>query len=73
MVVKIRVSTLSKDIKMTLQVSERVRDVKRRLQTEHEVSASDITMLYAGRVLRDRTYVKNLEIPRGYIIQAIVT
>ena len=72
-VLKIRVSTLSKDIKMTLQASDRVRDIKRRLCTDHDVSATNITMLYAGRVLSDRTYVKSLEIPRGFIIQAIVT
>ena len=72
-VVKIRVSTLPKDIKMTLPASERVIDVKRRLRKEHEVSAGSITMLYSGRVLSDGTYVKNLDIPKGYIIQAIVT
>lgn len=72
-VVKVRLSTMSKDIKMTLQASDRVIDVKSRLETEHEVPASRITMLYSGRVLSDRTYIKNLDVPKGFIIQAIVT
>lgn len=72
-VVKVRLSNCSKDIKMTLQASDRVRDMKRRLEVEHDVPASNLTMLYAGRVLNDRTYLKNLNIPRGFLIQAIVT
>ena len=71
--IKIRVSTITKDIKMTIQASDRVRDVKRRLEAEHNVSAPHVTMLYSGRVLRDGVYIKNLDIPNGYIIQAIVT
>lgn len=71
-IVKIRVSTLPKDIKMTVQATERVRDVKRRLEVDHKVPASHVTMLYSGRVLSDRVYIKNLDIPKGFIIQAIV-
>ena len=71
-VVKIRVSTLPKDIKLTLQASDRVRDLKQRLEVEHEVPIRRITMLYSGRVLNDRTYIKHLDIPKGFLIQAIV-
>lgn len=72
-IVKVRLSTHSKDIKMTLQASDRVRDVKQRLEVEQDIPASRLTMLYSGRVLNDRTYLKNLNIPRGFLIQAIVT
>ena len=72
-VVKIRLSTLSKDIKMTLQASDRVKDIKKRLEVEREIPAARITMLYSGRVLNDRTYIKLLEIPKGFVIQAIVS
>ena len=71
--IKIRVSTLSNDIKMTIQAADRVRDVKRRLEVEHGVPAQHVTMLYSGRVLRDGVYLKTLDIPKGFIIQAIVT
>ena len=71
-VVKIRVSTLPKDVKMTLLASDRVRDLKRRLESEHQVPAGRITLLYSGRVLNDRTYIKHLDVPKGFIIQAIV-
>ena len=72
MVIKVRLSTLPKDIKMTLQASDRVQDIKRRLEVEQGVASSRITMLYSGRVLNDRTYVMNLGIPKGFLIQAIV-
>lgn len=71
-VIKVRLSTLAKDIKMTLQASDRVRDVKKRLEIEQNVQTSSVTMLYGGRVLNDRIYIKNLEIPKGFVIQAIV-
>lgn len=73
MVVKVRLSTHPKDIKMTLQASDRVRDMKKRLEEDHDVTASRITVLYSGRVLNDNAYVKTLEIPKGFILQAIVT
>lgn len=72
-VIKIRVSTLSSDIKMTIQAEDKVKDVKRRLEEEHGIPAQHVTMLYSGRVLRDGLYLKPLDIPKGYIIQAIVT
>lgn len=72
-VVKVRLSTLAKDLKITLQASDRAIDLKRRLEVEQEVEAGHITLLYSGRVLRDRTYIKSMDIPKGFIIQAIVT
>ena len=72
-VIKIRVSTLPKDIKMTILASDRVRDVKRRLEAEHNLASCRITMLYSGRVLRDSVFLKTLDIPKGFIIQAMVT
>lgn len=72
-VIKIRVSTLPKDIRMTIQACDRVRDVKRRLEADYNLPARHITMLYSGRVLRDNVFLKTLDVPKGYIIQAIVT
>lgn len=73
LIVKVRLSTRSKDIKVPLSNTSRVRDLKRKLVAEHNVDASKITMLYSGRVLSNGTLLKDLDIPKGFVIQAIVT
>ncbi len=70
--IRIRLSTLPKDIKLTLQAADTVKDLKRRLKVEHDLSSKHITLLYSGHVLRDDSYIKHLDIPKGFIIQAIV-
>ncbi len=71
--VKVRLSTVGKDVKVSVQTTDRVRDLKRALEAMHNVEAKRITMLYSGRVLNDSTLIKDLEIPRGYVIQAVVS
>ena len=73
MTMKVRLSTMRKDLKVTVLTTERVRDLKKRLETDHGVDHKKITMLYSGRVLNDSTLVKDLGIPKGFVIQAIVT
>ena len=73
MTVKVRLSTHSKDIKVSVLTTERVKDLKRKLHESHGVDPKRITMLYSGRVLSNSTSLKSLDIPKGYVIQAIVT
>lgn len=49
-----------------------MKDLKRKLALDHNVDASKLTMLYSGRVLSNGTLIKDLEIPKGFVIQAIV-
>lgn len=72
LVVKVRLSTRSKDFKVQLTSESRVRDLRRKLAAEHNLLSKNITMLYSGRVLSNGTLLKDLDIPKGYIIQAIV-
>ena len=71
--IKVRLSTLPKDVRVSVLTTDRVRDLKRRLHELHGVDPRRVTMLYLGRVLNNSTLLKQLNIPRGYIIQAIVT
>lgn len=71
--VKVRLSTLGKDIKLSVPTTDRVRDLKLKLEAMHNVEAKKITMLYAGRVLNNSTLIRDLEIPKGYVIQAVVS
>ena len=73
MIMKVRLSTMRKDLKLTVLTTDRVRDLKKRLETDHGVDHKKITMLYSGRVLNDSTLIKDLGIPKGFVIQAIVT
>lgn len=71
--IKIRLSTLPKDIRVSVLTTDRVRDLKRKLQELHSVEPQRVTMLYSGRVLSNNTFLKHLNIPRGHVIQAIVS
>ena len=73
MTVKVRLSTRPKDIKVSVLATDRVRDLKRKLQELHHVDRRRVTMLYSGRVLNNSTLLKDLDIPKGFVIQAIVT
>ena len=74
MSVKVRLSTLGKDVKVAMLSSDRVRDLRRKLESDYSVAPPRrITMLYSGRVLNNSTLIKDLEIPKGFVIQAIVT
>ena len=71
--VKVRLTTLPKDVRVSVLTTDRVRDLKRRLHELHRVEPQKITMLYSGRVLSNNTLVTHLKIPRGHVIQAVVT
>ena len=70
--VKIRLSNQSKDIKLTISSTDTVINVKKRLEEEYNVKSDKITMLFSGKILTDSTILGQLDIPKGFIIQAIV-
>lgn len=70
--VKIRLSNQSKDIKLTISSTDTVIIVKKRLEEEYNVKSDKITMLFSGKILTDSTILGQLDIPKGFIIQAIV-
>ena len=45
MIMKVRLSTMRKDLKLTVLTTDRVRDLKKRLETDHGVDHKKITML----------------------------
>lgn len=71
--VKVRLNTLPKDVRVSIYTTDRIRDLKIKLYELHKVEPPKITMLYSGRVLSNNTLIANLKIPRGHVIQAIVT
>lgn len=71
--IKVRLSNIGKDVKIPLMGTERVRDIKRKLESEHGIDPKKVTMLYSGRVLGNGQLVRDLAIPKGYIVQAVVS
>ena len=73
MTMKVRLSTIRKDLKVTVLTTDRVRDLKKKLEADHGVDCKRITLLYSGRVLNNSTLIKDLDIPKGFVVQAVVT
>lgn len=73
LIIKIRLSNQSKDIKLTVSSSDTIYRVKQRLEKATDgVSADKCTLLYSGRILSDTGIIGQIDIPKGFIIQAIV-
>ena len=70
---KIRVSSLGRDVRLKVLSTDNILIVKKKLEVAHSVQHSKVTMLFSGRVITDNTLVKDLNVPKGFVIQAIVS
>ena len=69
---KIRLSTQNKDFKHTFLKSDSVREVKDWLQQTHNIDPTRLKMFLSGRLLNDNVLLGDLDIPKGFVVQAIV-
>ena len=69
---KIRLTSIPKDIKITVYSNDTISRVKEILEIEHNVAKDKITMLFSGKILCDSDTIGQLKIPKGFIIQAIL-
>ena len=72
MVLKVRLSTM-KDLKICVRPTAVVRDIKGKLYQMEGISPQNVKLLYSGRLLKDDQSLSGLDIPKGYVIQAIIT
>lgn len=70
---KIRLSTNSKDFKCTVSKGDSVGMLKERIQSLHNVEPAKMKMFLSGRLVQDNVLVGDLDIPKGFVIQMIVT
>lgn len=70
---KVRLSTTNEDVSISVQSTATIDDLKIKLCAEKNIQSQKITMLYSGRVLANNLAVGELNIPKGYVIQAIVS
>jgi len=71
-VLKVRLSTM-KDLKISVRPTALVRDIKGKLHQMEGISPQNVKLLYSGRLLKDDTSINDLDIPKGYVIQAVIT
>lgn len=72
MLIKIRLSTSVKDVKMTVRTGETISSIKKRIQAEHKVPVSKQRCFYAGKLLYDKLTIADTKISKGFVIQVIV-
>ena len=70
---KIRLSTESKDIKCHALKGDSIEIIKQNLSKSHKVDSSKLKLFLSGRLLTDNILIGDLSIPKGFVIQAIVT
>ena len=69
--VKIRLSTQPKDIKCVVCKGDCIRTLKNKLQESHDIDPARVKMFLSGRLLPDNVLLGDMDIPRGFVIQAI--
>ncbi|KAL5263571.1 hypothetical protein ACHWQZ_G008817 [Mnemiopsis leidyi] len=75
MYLKIRLSIgdATSDEKLPVNSLERIADVKERIRQNHNFGLSRIRMICCGKILNDKTAIKDAKIPKSFIVQVIVS
>ena len=61
------------DEKLPVNSLERVADVKERIRQNHNLGKSRIRLICCGKVLSDKTAIKDAKVPKSFVVQVIVT
>ncbi|XP_071948240.1 ubiquitin domain-containing protein 2-like isoform X1 [Antedon mediterranea] len=71
-ILKLRLS-LGKEIKLSVRSTDTVLHVKRRLQQTEGIDPHHQRWFYSGKLLTDKIKIEEIKIPKGFIIQVIVS
>ena len=71
--VRCRLSTTCKDVKMDVRMGETVSAVKKRLAKEAEIGDLKQRWFYGGKQLYDKMTIAETNIARGHVIQVIIS
>ncbi|KAK8733089.1 hypothetical protein OTU49_006751 [Cherax quadricarinatus] len=72
-ILKVRLSTTSKDVKLTVRSTDSIATAKRKLDIQENLNGSRQRWFYGGKLLGDRLLVCECNIVHNYIVQAIIT
>lgn len=70
--VKLRLST-GKDIKLSVHPSTTMAEVKKMLQSSEGIDVIRTKILFSGKIISDSTTVELLKIPKGFVLQVVVS
>lgn len=74
MTLKVRVSMGDKviDEKLAVNSLERIADVKERIRQNFSLNKKRIRLICCGKILNDKTAIKDAKIPKNFLVQVIV-
>lgn len=70
--VKLRLST-GKDIKLSVHPSTTVAEVKNMLQSSEGIDVTRTKILFSGKIILDSTTIEQLKIPKGFVLQVVIS
>lgn len=71
-VIKFRVSTLSKDLKLKVRTTDTVMKIKKKIFELEKIEPSRQKWFFSGKILSDKLKIEDAKIPKGYVVQVIV-
>ena len=72
-VIKFRVSTLNKDLKLKVRTTDTVMKIKKKLFEVEKIEPSRQKWFFAGKILSDKLKMEDAKIPKGYVVQVVVS
>ena len=69
---KLRLSNLSKDIKVVVKSTDTVYKVKQLLQDSKGIRSDCQRWFFGGKLLNDKLHIQDAHIPKGFVVQVIV-
>lgn len=71
--IKFRLSHTNKDIKMPVRTTDSVYKIKKRICEDEGIEVVRQRFFYSGRLLNDKLRIEDAKVPKGHVIQVIVT
>lgn len=71
--VKLRLSHLSKDVKVMVRTTDTVNKVKKMLHEKEGVEPERQRWFFGGKLLNDKLRIEDARIPKGFVVQVIVS
>lgn len=71
--IKLRLSTTGRDLKMAVRTGETVWSAKRRLQALEGIDPSRQRWFFGGRLLGDKLKIEEIKLQTGFVIQVIIS
>ena len=72
LIIKIRLSTSTKDVKMSVRTGETIGSIKHRVHLEHGIPPSKQRCFFSGKLLYDKLTIGETKISKGFVVQIVV-